>query len=194
MKGEILFKFLEIIHDQVMSQADFFAAVLESGYGASMSRIDYAYDRRKRTREDRYSKDAEIQERKTRLQKFIHKMKRDGLIETIGKDKTKIKISLKGQAKLKDLKNALPGRQYPINPKNTFTIISFDIPEKLRRKRNWFREVIKNLGFGMIHQSVWVGKVKIPEVLIQELEQLNILKYIEIFEISKTGTLEKLVK
>ncbi len=124
MKGKILIKALEIIYDQAMSQADFFAAVLESGYGASMGRIDYEYKKRQRAREDRYFKDAKIQERKRRLQKFIYKMRRDGLIERAGRDKTKIKISLKGQAKFEKLKNALPGRQYQKKPQNYFTIIS----------------------------------------------------------------------
>ena len=194
MKGEILIKALEIIHDQIMSQADFFAAVLESGYGASMGRIDYAYGKRQRAREDRYSRDAEIQIRRTRLRKFISKMKQDGLVETTGKGKTEIKISSKGKAKFENLKNALPGRRYQNKSQNTFTIISFYIPEKSRRKRNWLREVIKNLGFKMVHQSVWMGKVKIPQTMILDMENLNILEYVEIFEISKTGTLKKIGK
>ena len=42
----------------------------------------------------------------------------------------------------------------------------------------------------MVHQSVWVGKTKIPETLILDLENLHILEYVEIFEISKNGTLK----
>jgi len=43
----------------------------------------------------------------------------------------------------------------------------------------------------MIHQSVWVGKIKIPRQFILDLEEINILGYIEIFEISKMGSLKK---
>ncbi len=177
-----------------MSQADFFAAVLESGYGASMGKIDYKYEKRQRARKDREWEEKRIQERRDRLSKFISKMKKDGLIKEAGRNSFKLQISNKGKSKLEQLKESLPDRHYSSEYQNIFTIISFDIPEKLRRKRNWLREVIKNLKFEMVHQSVWIGKAKIPEKMVLDLEDLKILEYIEIFEISKTGTLKKLDK
>jgi hypothetical protein len=44
----------------------------------------------------------------------------------------------------------------------------------------------------MIHQSVWVGKGEIPEDFVKDLGNLNILEFVEIFEISKTGSLNKI--
>ena len=190
MRGKILLKALEIIHDQAMSQVDFFAAVIAAGYGASMSALDYEYDRRQRARNIKNFHGEELKERKKRLKVFIAKMKHDGLIEELENDK--VKISTKGKEKIIQLKGKLPDRHYQADGRDNAVIISFDIPEKLRRKRDWLREVIRNLGFQMVHQSVWLGKVKIPKDFLEDLANLNILEFIEIFEISKTGSLRKL--
>ncbi len=192
MKGEILLKVLEILKTGVESQVDFFEAILASGYGAGMGRIDYEYNKIQRVREVEKYNERELKERKKRLRVFISKMKHDGLIENTGSSNEKIKISEKGKEKIKELKSRLPDRRYKKEDQDQLVIISFDIPEKLRRKRNWLREVIRNLGFSMIHQSVWFGKTKIPESFINDMNELKILEYVEIFEISKTGTLKKL--
>ena len=192
MKGEILLKILDLIQDTAMAQVDFFATVLASGYGASSSRIEYEYQKRRRIINNKEFQARNLKERKRRLTVFISKMKHDGLIKELKNEK--FTISSKGIKKLDQLKQGLPGRHYESVSQNNSVIVSFDIPEKLRRKRNWLREVIKNLGFEMVHQSVWVGKVKIPKQFILDLEYLNILEYVEIFEISKTGTLKKLGK
>lgn len=194
MKGDILFKILGVIKKQSMNQVDFVDAVLSSGYGASMSKIDFEYSKIRRKRQSIQIHDEILKERKKRLRVFISKMKRDGLIEESSKNSTKLSISSKGINKLSQLKNRLPTRHYKKEAQNNLTIISFDIPERLRRKRDWIREVIRNLGFFMVHQSVWIGKIKIPESFILNLENLNILEYVEIFEINKSGTLKELNK
>ncbi|MEK7459507.1 MAG: hypothetical protein AAB636_00380 [Patescibacteria group bacterium] len=194
MKGDILLKVLEILKEQTMNQVDFMDTVLSSGYGVSMGRIDFEYKKIQRKRHTKQYQNNLLKERKKRLRVFISKMKHDGLIEEKFEDGTKFLISSKGIIKLSQLKNRLPYRHYKKQAQSNFVVVSFDIPERLRRKRNWLREVIRNLSFIMVHQSVWVGKTKIPETLILDLENLHILEYVEIFEISKNGTLKKLTK
>jgi len=194
MRGKILLSILESLYDQALSQVDFFEAVLASGYGASMGKIDYEHNKRQSAREHEIFRKLKLKERKRRLEKFIYKMKRDGLIEKVGKNGNKFKISKEGKLKLKHLKDALPERYYELENKVNLAIISFDIPEKFRRKRDWLREVIRNLGFEMVHKSVWIGKRKIPKKMVLDLERLGILEFVEIFEISKTGTIEKIKK
>lgn len=184
MRGQILLKALEILEEGVCSQIDFFNAVLSSGYGASMGKIDYEYNKLRNSAESK-----NIIERKRKLRLFISQMRYDGLIQ---ESEDYIKISNKGKQKITKLKNRLPDRHYQLEKQKCFIVISFDIPEKFRRKRNWLREVIKNLGFEMIHQSVWIGKVKIPNRFISDLEKMKILEYVEIFEITKTGSLKNL--
>jgi len=191
VKGKILLKTLELLCDGAMTQADFFGAVLAAGYGAGSSSIEYEYQKRRRISEAKKSKTEILKDRKRRLVIFISKMKHDGFIEK--SENNKFTISNKGIDKLNKLKNSLPARFYEKEAEQSGpVIISFDIPERLRRKRNWLREVIKNLGFEMIHQSVWAGKGKIPLDFITDLENLKILEFVEIFKISKTGSLKQI--
>ena len=194
-RGQILRKILELLHEQAMTQVDFFSAVLESGYGASSGKIEYNYQKTQQLRSSRESKADELKSKKLRLQKFLSKLKRDGLIkQTKGLDNV-FAISDRGKIKLTELKNKFHNKHYEIKDKKINpVIISFDIPEEFRRKRAWLREVIKNLGFKMVHKSVWVGNVSLPEQLILDLDRMNVLEFIEIFEINKTGTLRKVDK
>ncbi len=186
-----MLKALEILETGTLNQVDFFEAVLVSGYGASMSKIDYEYRKiRQFAEREKYLKE-DLKRRRRKLQIFMSKMKRDGLIEKVGNNGTEVRISEKGRQRIRDLRKRFPGRYYESEKQSRLTIISFDIPEKLRRKRDWLREVIRNLDFSMVHKSVWVGQVKIPQALIEDMDDLKILEYVEIFEISKTGTLRK---
>ncbi len=71
-------------------------------------------------------------------------------------------------------------------------IISYDIPERLRKERTRIREVLGSLEFEMIHKSVWLGKNLIPEICLREWKQRKVLAYIHIFEVGKSGTLKKI--
>ena len=51
-------------------------------------------------------------------------------------------------------------------------IIAFDIPERLRRKREWLRRELLNLGFIKLQQSVWLGPAPLPKDFIEALETL----------------------
>jgi len=191
-RGDILTKILETLENGIMGQIDFIDAMLASGYGASMNKLDYEYVKRHETYENKKLELKNLKEKKLRLQKFLYKLKQDGLIKEVGKNDKKLAISQKGKVKLKELKNKISRDEYKSEVQDESIIISFDIPEHLRKKRGWLRDVIKNLGFKMVHQSVWISKIKIPRQLIVDLERIGILEYVEIFEISKTGSLNKI--
>src|SRR3989344_5404987 len=108
MRGQILLKALEILQEGITTQMDFFEAVLTSGYGASMGKIDYEYNKIRRASQSRKDNLKKIQERKRRLQLFISQMKHDGLIEETGAGTVKLKISRKGELKLKELPEGEP--------------------------------------------------------------------------------------
>lgn len=181
---------LELLKDCTMSQADFLQAVLAAGYGAGMGKLDHEYGKIRRAREKREWQDKKAKERAKRLRNFLYQMKHDGLIEL--DKKNNLTLSESGGQKISKLKSAMPNRHYQKESSNRITIISFDIPEKLRPRRDWLREVMKNLGFKMIHQSVWIGKKKIPTKFIKDLEDMKILEHVEIFQVTKEGTLKKI--
>src|SRR3989344_5832316 len=135
MKGHILLKALEILKECALSQIDFFEAAFLSGYKPSMGNIDYKIQKSRQSREKRKWRKQELEESKKRFRNFVYQMKHDGLIEQTDKDK-KFIISSKGKQKINELKNKLPDRHYKSENEAHLVIISFDIPEKLRRKRN----------------------------------------------------------
>lgn len=189
-KGSITRKILEILAECAKEEFDLMCAILEAGYGASSGKIEYKLSQIKRQRTYSSGKTPPLQ----RYRLMISKLKRDGLI--IKKDDRKGKFlsltekGLKKLAKLKkEQKNALPQLKYKKTPATNFTIIIFDIPEKERRKREWLRAVLKNLSFRLIQKSVWIGKVKIPSEFIKDLKDFDIINYVEIFEITKPGSL-----
>jgi DNA-binding transcriptional regulator PaaX len=61
-------------------------------------------------------------------------------------------------------------------------IIAFDIPEKYRKKRDWLRIELINLGFSPIQKSVWLGPAPLPQEFIKSLEELKLLPFLKFFQ------------
>ena len=173
---------------------------LSSGYGASYGKLQYELSKKQREREKK-SFEREIQkETKQKYYNLIYKLKTGGLIEEKKKDNKKLFIlTEKGKKKLFSLKEKgkkkLPDISYYQfkEDSNKFVIVIFDIPELERKKRGWVRLALNNLGLKMIQKSVWIGKVKIPKEFLDDLFKLRLIDYIEIFEISKAGSLKNLI-
>lgn len=87
MREELLLKTLEILKNGILSQTDFLEAVLSSGYGANISKIDYKFQEIKDARIKKEFLDEDLKKRKRRFQILLSKMKKDGLIEEIGREK-----------------------------------------------------------------------------------------------------------
>ena len=68
------------------------------------------------------------------------------------------------------------------------TIVSFDIPENNRVKRNWLRNQIKIFGYKMLQQSLWFGPGPLPAEFLNRLNELQIRKNIKIFSVNKKNT------
>ena len=140
---------------------------------------------------------SEIYRRKSSFYALLSKLKKDNLIEkTKSNGVTWWRITKKGENRNLREKNRLsspPNTPWlnQVKKSKAVTIISYDIPEKLRLQRFWMREVLKLMGFSMIHRSVWVGTALIPKGFLKELERREIIDCIQIFEVTKGGTLEE---
>src|SRR3990167_838001 len=77
---------------------------------------------------------------------------------------------------------------------NRLIIVIFDIPERERRKRAWLRLALKNIGLKLIQRSVWMGKVKIPKEFLDDIRELHLVNFVEIFEITKSGSLNQVIQ
>jgi len=197
-KGGITLKILEAVSDLAINTIDLFEVFLSVGYGASYGKFQYELSKKQRER-DQKSIEREMKNKaKQNYYNLIYQLKRGGLIEEKEKNNKKFFIiTKKGKGKLsflkKQRKESLPEVSYSSEENNKFIIFIFDIPEKEKRKRDWLREVLKKLGLKMIQKSVWIGKTKIPKEFLDDLFKLKIIDYVEIFEITKAGSLKNLV-
>jgi len=126
---------------------------------------------------------------------LLNQLKNQGFIKKEEKNKKTIwSITKKGLEKLKILKqkNRKISVNYPKEKSDKLIIITFDIPEKERYKRDWLRSVLLSLDFKFLQQSVWIGKTKIPEEFIKDLKDQKMLDYVHIFKVNKSGTINKI--
>ena len=198
-KGDILLGILDALGEGMLEVADLFEAFLSAGYGASYRRMEYELYKIKRDRAK--ISDGIFEERKARIrfQKLFSALKSDGLIVEAEKKESKkgkfFKLTGKGLEKIKHLykykqKTLPPVLSYKPEEASAVTIVTFDIPEKLRKKRDWLRTVMKQLGFRFIQKSICIGKVKIPQEFLEDLEKLRIGSFVEIFQVTKSGSLK----
>jgi len=188
MRGDLKYKILNTIEDKIVDLVDLQIAILKSGYGASSNKMEYEFSLRRKNRERYEIRREKIQESKIRLQKYISKLKADGLLRLDG---VEIRLTSNGIKQLVILRKKLL-KDIPQEPSPNLVILSYDFPVRDRILRDRVREILKILDFKMIHQSLWVGKIKIPKELLKYLEEIEALKYIEILEVTKQGTLEKI--
>lgn len=59
-------------------------------------------------------------------------------------------------------------------------ILIFDIPEKLRRYRDFLRTELSSLGFYQLQKSVWVHPLPIPEAFWKEVIDPGLLSFVRI--------------
>lgn len=187
-RGEIIYKILDFLEDSALSTTDFFIAMTRAGYGASFSRLEYEQSRLRRGRDSYHMQ----KEKKRHLQIYISKLKKSGLIEK--NSSGSLKLTDDGLKKLKLLKRKkiLNPKSYSRKPGERLTIVSYDIPTKYNKERDILREMLTQLGFKLIHKSVWIGKVCVPRQFIEALNLMDILKSVEVMEVTKTGSLREI--
>lgn len=198
MRGEQILRALQFIGRAARETADFIDFIVtpkntKGSYSLS-GESRGARQKRRYLADHSFSLSDELR-LENRAYVFLYRLKKDGLIrKTRFKDRWIWKITPKGRKKEKllRLRSFLPFPRYQSEPAKEIVIISFDIPEKEKDKRNWLRWVLKRLKFTMMQRSVWLGKVKIPEEFVEDLKEIGIIDYVEIFVVTKTGTIRHL--
>ena len=71
-------------------------------------------------------------------------------------------------------------------PKNLLLI--YDIPEEMKKERDWFRRQLKNFDFIMIQKSVWVGPSPLSKEFLDYLKRIGLKKEFKIFKLAKSYT------
>ncbi len=196
-------KLLERLAETAVDAAEFFitfsAAFLTAGYGASPGKLEFEQQKFRRALQ-KYQAHAGAEERlRQRFYEMVHVLQRDGLVEKRSTGSiSKFFLTAEGRRRLARLREqsrrSLPdATRYVSESGDHLMIVMFDIPETERRKRAWLRAVLKRLELRMVQKSVWIGKRQLPQMFLDDLRRLRLQSYVEIFSVSKTGTLRPVV-
>ena len=193
IRGRLLLTVLELLENAAYTSGEFLEAFLTS------SKSDYRALRRlhRGTRPRQPSLRTIEQEERQRFHEVFYRLKCDGFVDERRHGAiARFTLSKRGGEKFAALKkkmaHLLPRRMYTTEPSNDVCIVSFDIPERERRKRDWLRAALANSGFRMIHKSVWLGKGKLSREFIEDLNALRLLPCVHIFAVTRRGTIARM--
>ncbi len=71
-------------------------------------------------------------------------------------------------------------------PKNL--IVMYDIPDSLKKERDWFRRHLVKFGYIMIQRSVWVGPSPLPKDFLDYLKEIKIGDNFKTFKLAQSYT------
>ncbi|MBI4133658.1 hypothetical protein HY478_03520 [Candidatus Uhrbacteria bacterium] len=189
MRGALLLSALEVLENAVYPTAEFLGVLLTTSKGDYRALRRFSPSARVTLAETL----REFLKERERFYKLLHRMERDGLVEKTEDERWK--LTKRGKTKwrnlLKRFDHALPVASYRMKPGAEILILSFDIPERERRKRDWLRSVLTRLNFTLLHQSTWIGKGILPRTFIKDLREINLLSHVAIFSINKRGTISQ---
>lgn len=122
---------------------------------------------------------------------ILSRLQREGFVERRGaKQKARWRITKGGREHLKER----DARSYPLPRKDGIPrIVSFDIPEKERKKRRWIREALLECGYHSLQKSVWIGFAPLPEDFFENSDLLSLRKCIQVFSIDRKGSIEEIL-
>ena len=146
---------------------------------------------------------AELYRRRQSFYSLLNQLKREGLIKkkqpgrsfpwritSRGRERlTKILICRFRNASRREI--VLPKKKYVAKTQKSFVIVAFDVPERERKLRDWLRSHLVSFGFTRLQKSVWAGNHGIPEEFAYDLKDLGMLPYVQIFAITKRGTIQE---
>lgn len=120
----------------------------------------------------------------------FYNLKRRNLIEIIqeGSDITKVKLTNKGKARIKEYSLELLSIPQPKKWDKKWRILIFDIPTRPKiyhQAREALRHKIKELGFYQMQKSVWVYPYECEDEILFLAEIFQVQKHIEILTVEK---------
>jgi len=193
MKGEKILKILEVLEEVATSYLELFdVLIFKQPRGISGVQRELLKVRGKREKLF-FTELKEYLKEKEKLTKLLYKLKKEGFISE-DKKKNKLFLTEKGKLKLKILRRRKlfeenKNKEDKKENKDVIVLI-YDIPESERKKRNDLRIFLTLNGFSFIQRSVWIKQGKITEDFINYLKDINVFDYVQIFKITKQGTIK----
>lgn len=118
------------------------------------------------------------------LEQIIYYLKKNNYIKVKNlENKKAIIVTKKGLSKA--LKASFKIQKMEKRKDGKWIMIIFDIPQNHRKARDLLRSVLKNLGYKMFQQSVWVTPYDVSEKTEKLLQIYSLDKYVKIFLIEE---------
>ena len=123
---------------------------------------------------------------------LLCRLRKEGLVASTGSTRsTEWTITAEGKRKLQETSQktfTITDSELPPED-NIVRLVSFDIPETQRKKRDWLRTTLVACDYDVLHKSVFIGKRPLPEGVIEEIRMLNLMPYVHIAGLDRNGTM-----
>jgi len=67
-------------------------------------------------------------------------------------------------------------------------LLIYDIPDTMKKERDWFRRQLVSFDFILIQKSVWVGPSPLPKYFVDYLKEISLENKFKIFKLGKPYT------
>ena len=175
MKLPLTDKFLWDLHDLIESLDDGLRVILPPVKTMKEAWYPDSLGLRRKYQKERSRKD---------FNQFIYYLKRKGYIK-IKNLESRQAIALTPKGAEKALRAKFTMGERPKRKDGKWLMVVFDVPEKKRRLRDFFREYLKSLGFKMLQRSIWVCPFDVINKVEEVARQHSLDPYIRVFLIEE---------
>ena len=104
------------------------------------------------------------------------------MVQKINKE---YKLTTKGKSFLEKISKNYKGGDKNKKWDGKWRLITFDIPERFRKDRDWLRHSLRATNYKTLHKSVFVGKEPLDDEIYKELYEKKINKYVRIVTVGE---------
>ena len=160
-------------------------AALIGGPATAQAILSLANQYLKKYFRDQYPRDFELEY----FRNVLSSLRRDGLVAKSSYRFWKITKRGSGQAASLSKYQAYQKFKADNRTRRPNTIITFDVPELQRKKRDYLRLELAMMGYVPIQKSVWIGHSPLPKEFFCYVRELQLARHLHIFTIKDYGTL-----
>jgi len=110
-----------------------------------------------------------------RFKQTLRTLEEKGVVYLSGE---KVKLTSQGKKLLAKIETEEINIIKPSKWDGIWRVVAFDIPEKLRKERDWLRESLRHWGFKKIQKSIWVFPYECKQEIATLSHYLRVAPYV----------------
>lgn len=112
----------------------------------------------------------------------LYQLEKSGYVKVKRDEQKNLSVKLTTKGKIKILENASDNTR-----DGRWRLLSFDIPEKERQKRDLFRSAIKRIGFKQVQKSLWACPYVEADKIELAIDYYKVKKYVAYLIVEKSN-------